>query len=251
MSLFDKLEQDSPRDEQSAELSKKAKPHYHGHRARLKDKFVKSLKNASLNNFDDYELLEMILFAAYIRKDVKPIAKNLLATFGSITAVFTASHERLKAECGLNQAAIVQIKAIFEIFIRLQKASVAAKPILQSWDKLLEYCRSCMGMLDVEQFRVLFLDRKNNLLADEVMQQGTVDQTAVYPREIAKRALELSSSAVILVHNHPSGDPRPSKADIDMTEQIEHSLQVFAIKIHDHLIIAKDKHFSFAGNGLL
>ncbi len=223
------------------------KPHYHGHRKRLKERFLKS---GNSDPIPDYEILEMILFSAYPRQDTKPVAKDLINKFGSIAAVFSADIEQLK-DAKMSEGSIFSLKIINEASLRLLKSKIMEKPVIQSWKALLDYCQAAMGSLTKEQFRIIFLDKKNKMIADEVQQEGTVDQTPVYPREVVKRALELGSSAIILIHNHPSGDPTPSKSDIELTEQIEAGLGSVEIKLHDHLIIAGDKHFSFAGNGLL
>lgn len=193
----------------------------------------------------------MVLFAAKPRGDVKPLAKKLLKQFGSISAAMQASPEQLKAIDGVGDAVVSSLKIIETCCKHLLKEQIFARPIINSWTALLDYCRLSMGSLTIEQFRVLFLNSKNMLIADEVMQTGTIDQTAVYPREILKRALELSAASLILVHNHPSGDPTPSKADIDLTKQLSEAGSTFNIRIHDHLIIAKNKHFSFKGAGLV
>ena len=227
------------------------KPHYHGHRKRLKEKFIKSLKSDTSDQISDYEILEMILFSAYPRQDTKPIAKDLIKKFGSLAEVFSSDAEKMAGEGKLSESVIFALKIIDEAALRLLKRRFVEKTVIQSWKALLDYCHAAMGSLSHEQFRIMFLDKKNNLMADEIQQRGTVDQTPVYPREVVKRALELGASAVILVHNHPSGDCTPSKSDIEMTEHIEAGLKSVDIKLHDHLIIANDKHFSFAGNGLI
>ena len=191
------------------------KPHHHGHRKRLRDRFMKS--GSSL---PDYELLELVLFQAHPRMDVKPLAKDLIAHFGSFADVIAAAPERLAEVKGVGPTVIASLKVVNEAAVRLAGARVKDKPILASWTALIDYCQASMAFGDKEQLRVLFLDKKNRLIADEVLQEGTIDHTPVYPREVAKRALELGSSAIILVHNHPSGDPRPSASDIDMTKTI-------------------------------
>jgi DNA repair protein RadC len=227
------------------------KQHYHGHRKRAKEKFLKSLSANSSHAIADYEILEMILYSAYPRQDTKPIAKDLINKFGSLAGVFAADIEKLQREAKLSEGVIFSLKIINEASLRLLKSKVAEKPVIQSWKALLDYCQAAMSNLTTEQFRIMFLDKKNKLISDEVQQKGTVDQTPVYPREVVKRALELGASAIILVHNHPSGDASPSKADIEITEQIEAGLNAVDIKLHDHLIIAGENHFSFAGNGLV
>ncbi len=226
------------------------KQHYHGHRKRIKERFLKALKAGKADAIPDYEVLEMLLFSAYPRIDTKPVAKELIQKFGSLAAVFSADIKALEQE-DLSENVIFAIKIINESSLRLLKSNIVERSVIQSWKALLDYCQAAMGNISKEQFRILFLDKKHKLIADEIQQEGTVDQTPVYPREVVKRALELSASAVILVHNHPSGDAAPSRSDIELTEQIEAGLTAVDIKLHDHLIIAGDTHFSFAGNGLL
>jgi len=227
------------------------KPHYIGHRGRLKERFLKAMKDGKSSSIPDYELLEIILFSCFPRKDVKPIAKDLLKEFGGLGEIFKSDLERIERSPNVNNSTLTLVKAIDEINLRCLKSKIEEKTLLQSWQALLDYCNIAMGASSKEQFRILFLNQKNYLIADEVQQIGTVDQTPVYPREVVKRALELGASALILVHNHPSGDPKPSRADIEITEQIETALTAINIKLHDHLIIAGEKHFSFAGNGLI
>jgi len=223
------------------------KPHYHGHRQRLREKFI--------NNDDDvladYELLEILLFASSPRSDVKPLAKELLREFGSIRKILAASNEELFKIKGVNQAAISAIKITRVISLRALNEEIEEKTILQSWDSLLDYCRMSMANIKVEQFRIFFLDKKNQLIANELQQEGTIDHTPVYPREVVKRALELGAFALILVHNHPSGDPSPSKEDMIITKKIAQIALPLGIEIHDHLIIGGNKHFSFSSHGLM
>lgn len=222
------------------------KPYHAGHRSRLRARFLKSPEATP-----DYELLEIILFPTRPVGDVKPIAKALLAKFGSLTAVMNApSHELLSVK-HVNQAAVAAIRAVQVASSRLLKAEAASRPVIQSWSALLEYCRHNLGSKPHEEFHVLFLDRKFGLLADEMQQKGTVDHAPVYPREIVKQALELSASGMILVHNHPSGDTTPSKADIDITKQIIAAAKPLGIAVHDHLIIGRKEHYSFKSHGLL
>ncbi|HSK38473.1 MAG TPA: DNA repair protein RadC, partial [Arenibaculum sp.] len=190
-------------------------PHYLGQRSRLRARYIEGGDTA----LQDYELLELILFPALPRRDVKPIAKRLLKELGSLWQVANASPARL-LEAGLGEPAAVTISAIGAVALRMKRQDLMNRPVLSSWQRLLDYCEAAMADNDVEQFRLLFLDRKNRLIADEVQQRGTVDQVAVYPREVIKRALDLGASALILVHNHPSGDPTPSRADIDMTHAV-------------------------------
>ncbi len=223
------------------------KPHYSGHRTRLRQRFLEAGDAA----VQDYELLEMILFAATPRGDTKPLAKSLITHFGSFAEVLTAPLEQLRAVEGVGEAAIGAIKVTQVSAQRLLRHEAASLPIINSWTALLDYCRLKMGSLVVEEFRILFLNHKQMLIADEVQNTGTVNHTIAYPREVIKRALELGASAIILVHNHPSGDPTPSQSDVDMTLQIEKAAKTLSIKLHDHLIIAKDKHFSFKSNALI
>ncbi len=218
-----------------------------GHRARLRQRFLKGNEHA----LADYELLEMVLFAAKPRGDVKPLAKRLIKRFGSFAGVIQAPESTLREMDGVGDAVITSLKIIDVGCRRLLRDQVHERPVINSWTALLDYCTLAMGANTIEEFRVLFLNNKNKLIADEVLQTGTVDHTPVYPREIMKRALEIGASALILVHNHPSGDPTPSKADIDMTRLITDAARPFNIRIHDHLIITRQAHYSFKGSGLL
>ncbi len=193
----------------------------------------------------DYEILEMMLFAANPRGDTKAQAKQLLAEFGSFAKLINADRARLQASPHAGEAAIAAIKLVKEAATRLVRAEVADRPVLSGWQALLDYLQVAMGENAIEQFRILFLDRKNTLIADEVQQQGTVDQTPVYPREVVKRALELHASAIIMVHNHPSGDVRPSRGDIEMTKQVRDAAKPLGIALHDHVIVGRGKHASF------
>lgn len=222
-------------------------PHFHGHRDRLRTRFRE--KGASA--LADYELLEMALFRAIQRGDTKPIAKALLKRFGTLSEVISAPRERLKEIEGVGDRVVDELKIIKALAERTAGEAVRKRTILSSWTALLDYCRTAMAYEEREQFRLLFLDKKNQLLADEVQQTGTVDHTPVYPREVIRRALELSASAVILVHNHPSGDPTPSRADIQMTQTIVEVGKPLGIAVHDHLIIGREGHVSFRGLGLI
>jgi DNA repair protein RadC len=204
------------------------KPHYHGHRERLRERLLAGGADA----LPDYELLEMVLLGAHARRDMKPLAKALLAKFGSFNDVIAATPARLKE-------------------VDFARGEVKRRPALSSWSAVLDYCRTAQAFADVEQFRILFLDKRNQLIADEVQQKGTVDHTPVYPREVVKRALELSATAVVLVHNHPSGDPTPSRADIQMTQQIVDIAKPLGIAVHDHIIVGKDGHASLKGLKLI
>src|SRR3954470_10045428 len=191
-----------------------AAPHYHGHRDRLRARFL----SAGSDALADYELLELILFRAIPQRDVKPLAKDLLKRFGSFNEAVSAPISRLKEVKGLGEDAIKELKSVEAAAQRLARGKVGKRPVLSSWSSVLDYCRTAQAFADKEQFRILFLDKRNQLIADELQQKGTVDHTPVYPREVVKRALELSATALILVHNHPSGDPTPSRADIQMTQ---------------------------------
>ncbi len=218
-------------------------PHYHGHRQRLRDRF----RAAGSDAVSDYELLELVLFRAIPQRDVKPLAKELLEKFGSFGEVIAAPDKRLAEIKGLGEAAITEFKIVAAAAQRLTRDKVKRRTVLSSWSSVLDYCRASMAFADKEQFRVLFLDKRNQLITDEVQQTGTVDHTPVYPREVVKRALELSASAVILVHNHPSGDPTPSQADIQMTKAIVDIAKPLGIAVHDHLIVGKEGHASLKG----
>ncbi len=224
-----------------------ASPHYHGHRERLRTRF----RDAGSEAVTDYELLELLLFRALPRRDVKPLAKALLAKFGSFAEVIAAPPTRLAEVKGLGDSAITEFKLVFAAASRLARGQVTKRPMLSSWSTVLDYCRTAMAFADKEQFRVLFLDKRNQLIADEVQQVGTVDHTPVYPREVVKRALELSATAIILVHNHPSGDPTPSRADIQMTQAIVEVAHSLGISVHDHIIVGKEGHASFKGLKLI
>jgi DNA repair protein RadC len=222
-------------------------PHYHGHRERLRERFF----NAGSEALSDYELLEMALFAAIPRRDTKPLAKELLKTFGSFTEVIHAPVARLREVKGIKDASINQLKLLAAASSRAAKREIARKTALSSWNEVIDYCRSSMAFADKEQFRLLFLDKRNQLIADEIQQTGTVDHTPVYPREVIKRALELSATALILVHNHPSGDPTPSQADIQMTKAIVQIATPLGISVHDHIIVGKNGHASLKGMRLI
>lgn len=226
---------------------KPAKPHWQGHRDRLRGKLIRR----GVSALDDYELLEILLFAFIPRRDVKPVAKALLQQFGSISAVLAADPKDLQSIPGIGETAAAYLHATREITARASREAITAKPLISSWAALLAYVRRQLQHETREQFRVLFLDRKNQLIDDELMGQGTVDHAPVYPREIARRALELSASALILVHNHPSGDPTPSRTDIDLTREIIDALAPFDIRVHDHLIAAKQGVTSFKTEGLI
>ncbi|MGI6247154.1 MAG: RadC family protein [Pseudochelatococcus sp.] len=222
-------------------------PHFHGHRDRLRARF----RDAGADALADYELLELVLFRAIPRRDVKPIAKDLIRRFGSFAEVLSAP-ERLLAETeGIGPGVVTDLKLIEAAARRLTRGAVAGRSVLDSWTAVLDYCRTAMAFAPKEHFRVLFLDKRNQLIADEEQQRGTVDHTPVYPREVVKRALELSASAVILVHNHPSGDPTPSAADIRMTREIVDIATPLGIAVHDHIIVGRKGHASLRGLGIM
>jgi DNA repair protein RadC len=222
-------------------------PHYHGHRERLRERF----HSAGPEALSDYELLEMALFPALPRRDTKPLAKSLLKAFGSFAEVIHAPVARLREIDGIGDASINQLKLIAAAASRVAKGEVKQRTALSSWNDVIDYCRTSMAFADKEQFRLLFLDKRNRLIADEVQQTGTVDHTPVYPREVIKRALELSATALILVHNHPSGDPTPSQADIQMTKAIIDIATPLGISVHDHIIVGKGGHASLKGMRLI
>src|SRR6266576_2554483 len=222
-------------------------PHYHGHRERLRERFY----GAGPEALSDYELLEMALFPALPRRDTKPLAKTLRKTFGSFAEVIHAPVARLREIDGIGDAAINELKLIAATASRVAKGQLKQRTLLSSWNDVIDYCRTSMAFSDKEQFRILFLDKRNQLIADEVQQTGTVDHTPVYPREVVKRALELSATAVVLVHNHPSGDPTPSRADIAMTKSIVEVARPLGIEVHDHIIVGKDGHASLKGLKLI
>lgn len=218
-----------------------AAPLHAGHRQRLRDRFRKGGADA----LPDYELLELILFRALPRRDTKALAKNLIARFGSFAEVVTAPEPRLKEIEGAGDAVVTELKLVRAAALRLMRSEIMQRPALSSWAQVLDYLRAAQGFEHREQFRILFLDKKNHLIADEVQQQGTIDHTPVYVREVVKRALELSATAIVLVHNHPSGDPTPSRADIDMTKQIVAAAKPLGVAVHDHIIVGRDGHASF------
>ena len=226
---------------------KKLPSYIEGHRARLRERFVAGGPDA----MPDYELLELLLFRTFRRGDVKPVANRLLETFGDINRVLSAPVDRLAEVSGVNRATALDLKIIEATAQRLSRARLLNNPTLSSWDALLDYCHTTMSHRDTEQFRILFLNRKNMLIADEAQAKGTVDHVPVYPREVVKRALELNASALILVHNHPSGDPTPSRADIEMTNQIEQAAKAVGVVLHDHVIVGKELDTSFRATGLL
>lgn len=223
------------------------RPHFWGHRQRLRDRFLAGADEA----LPDYELLELVLFFAIPRIDTKPLAKQLLERFGSLAAVVNATPEQLAEFERIDHFAVTLFKTLRAFATRLVREDLAEKPALDNWDKLIAYLRATMAHRMVEQFRLLFLDRRNVLIADEVQHQGTIDHTPVYPREVVKRALALDASALVMVHNHPSNHPAPSKPDIEMTRQVREALEKVGVVLHDHLIISRRGHSSFRQMGLL
>lgn len=221
-------------------------PHYHGHRRRVRERVMR----AGAEMLEDYELLELLLFYSIERIDTKPLAKRLLDRFGTLGDVFAAEAVQLR-EFDIDQRTLVLFKASREAGRRLVERKVKDMPVLTNWQQLIDYCHAALAHEKTEQFRILFLDRKNVLIADEVQQRGTIDHTPVYPREVVKRALTLNAAALILVHNHPSGDPKPSRDDIEMTREVKAAAAALGIAIHDHLVIGRKGHASFRSLGLL
>lgn len=233
--------------EKKTAKSDKQPSYIRDHRKRLRERFLIGGALA----MPDYELLELVLFRAIPRRDVKPLARLLLETFGDFNRTISASKERLSAINGVGDAVVTELKIVEAASHRLARARVMQKNVISSWDAIIDYCHTTMAHRETEQFRILFLDRKNTLIADEEQARGTVDHVPVYPREVVKRALELNASALILVHNHPSGDPTPSDADITMTEQINQAAKALGLVLHDHLIIGKSQELSFRAVGYL
>jgi len=223
------------------------KPHYHQHRDRLRERFQLGGADA----LPDYELLELYLFNSIPRQDVKPIAKRLIDRFGSFAAAIAAPIDQLEEVKGIGPKTALDLKIITAAATRLGQQTVMEKPVLSSWSALMNYCRSAMQFEAKEQFRVLFLDKKNRLIKDEVLGRGTVDRAPVYPREVIKRALDLNSTAIILAHNHPSGDPTPSQSDIDMTQKIVEAGKTIGVVVHDHIIIGRNDIVSFKTLGIM
>ncbi|GAB5511031.1 MAG: DNA repair protein RadC [Hyphomicrobiales bacterium] len=223
------------------------KPHFHGHRERLRARF----KDGGADALADYEMLELLLFRSIPRRDTKQLAKGMIARFGSLSDVLSAPHDRLCEVPGVKSATAVDLSLVRAAADALTLGRVAGKEVLSSWSQVLDYCRTSMAFGAIEQFRILFLDKKNQLLRDELQQSGTIDHTPVYPREVVKRALELEASALILVHNHPSGDPTPSRADISMTNAIAKAAEPLGVVVHDHVIVARQGHASLRALGLI
>ncbi|HVY20546.1 MAG TPA: DNA repair protein RadC [Bauldia sp.] len=222
-------------------------PHFLGHRERLKARF----RDNGAGAFADYEFLELLLFQVVPRRDTKPLAKALLAKFHTFSEVLAAPEGQLREVEGVGDAIVHHFKLVKAAVERFTKSEMAGRTLLDSWKSVIDYCRTAMAYEPIEQFRILFLNKRNQLIADEVQQRGTVDHTPVYPREVVKRALELSATAVILVHNHPSGDPTPSSADIQMTKQLVDVAKPLGIMVHDHIIVGRGGHASFRGLRLI
>jgi DNA repair protein RadC len=242
----------SPRRSRSAaaappEPALNEKPHYHGHRERLRERLLE----AGAEALADYELLEFLLYDAQARLDTKPLAKALIDRFGSFAAVMGADKEALMDVPGIREASAARLLAVRSAGLRMLRAEVQRRPVIGSWQALIDYCTAASGYAANEEFRLLFLDKKNALIADEQQQRGTVDHTPVYPREVVKRALALGASAIIMIHNHPSGDTTPSRADIDMTRIVAKALTAVGIALHDHVVIGRGRHSSFKTLGLL
>ncbi len=222
-------------------------PHYHGHRDRLRARFAE----AGGDGLPDYELLELVLFRSIPRRDVKPLAKELIRRFGTFAEVLSAPAHRLAEVEGVGEGVVLDLKHVEASARRIARGAVAKRPVLSSWSAVIDYCRTAMAFAEREQFRLLFLDKRNALIADEVQGSGTVDHTPVYPREVVRRALELSACALILVHNHPSGDPTPSPADVRMTREIIDAAKPLGISVHDHIIVGREGHASLKGLRLI
>ena len=231
----------------SAEKDITKEPHYKGHRQRLRERFL----NNGADALQDYELLEMFLFMAIPRRDVKPLATALLAQFGSLPEIMAASPKALTSINGISENTAAALKATEALAARMLRQDLEGKPVLNNWSRLMDYCHATMAHETKEHFRILFLNKKNELIADEIQGSGTVDHTPVYAREVMKRSLELGATAIILMHNHPSGDAKPSQADIDMTHKIIRAAEPFNITIHDHIIIARSGYTSMKNEGLI
>ncbi len=223
------------------------KPHYHGHRARLRQRLL----DGGADALPDYELLELVLFLAQPRRDMKPLAKRLLDRFGGFDAVITASPRDLRAVDGAGDAVVGALKTVQAAALRLSRAQVLDREVIGSWDALVDYCTAAMAREKTEQLRLLFLDKKNALIEEEIHAVGTIDHTPLYPREVMRRALEIGAAALILVHNHPSGDPTPSEADIAMTRSVQEAASALGIALHDHVIVGRNTYVSFRSEGLL
>lgn len=231
----------------SPSLKTEVTPHYQGHRQRLKDKF----NTVGADAFADYELLELLLFQIIPRTDTKPLAKALLEKFGSLLAILSAPEHQLKEIKGVGDSVTHALKVHHALLSRALKKDIHGKCVLQSWQQVIDYCALSMSYDDKEQLRILYLDQKNQVLCDEIQQRGTVNHTPIYPREVMKRALEVGASGLILVHNHPSGDPTPSRSDIDLTLKVQRIGTDLGIKLHDHVIIGKGRHCSLKSLGII
>ena len=231
----------------SGEADSEPPPHYAGHRERLRQRFLAT----GPDGLQDYELLELLLFPVIPRRDVKPLAKDLIRELGGFWAVVTASPERLRRVANFSDTVIAALTVVGAAALRATRQQVMKKPVLAGWEALVAYCQAAMAHQPTEQLRLLFLDRKNTLIADEVQQKGTIDHTPAYPREIVKRALELGAHAIILVHNHPTGDPSPSRDDIHVTKEIARAASALGLVLHDHLIVGRGQTTSFKALGLL
>jgi len=222
-------------------------PHYKGHRQRLRQRFV----DGGADALQDYELLELFLFMAIPRKDVKPLAKDLLKRFGSLPALLSAPLHELTKVSGISENTAIALQAVAATSTRMLKQELMQRPVLNNWSRLMDYCQATMAHETKEHFRILFLNKKNEMIADEVQGSGTVDHTPAYPREIMKRALDLGATAMILIHNHPSGDPKPSQADVDVTRNIMRAAEPFNIVIHDHIVVSRNGYSSLKNMGLM
>lgn len=223
------------------------KPHYHGHRQRLKERFL----NTNGDGLADYELLELLLGMSIARRDVKPLAKELLRRFQGLSGVFNATPAQLQETNGIGESAAISLNVVRRAAIALLAEKSKEAPVMRNWENVISYCHAAMSHGKQEQLRLIFLNAKNKIIADEVQQTGTVNQTPIYPREVVKRALEIGASAVIMVHNHPSGDPTPSKADIELTEAVRKALALVDIQLHDHLVVGREGHSSLREMGLI
>lgn len=229
------------------DLDSRATPGAEGHRARMRHRLL----TAGPDALADHEMLEMLLFIALPRRDTKDIARRLIARFGSFPAAIAATPNDLRGVEGVGDAGVAALKLAHAAAVRLLRAEVIDRPVLSNWDKLMAYLNAVMAREKIEQFRILFLDNRNRLIADEAQSRGTVNHTPVYPREVVKRALELHATALILVHNHPSGDPAPSRDDVAMTNDIVEAARVLSVTVHDHIIVGNGRWLSFRQEGLL
>ncbi len=241
------MAKDEPEQQHALWEASSSLPSHTGHRERLRERFQRGGADA----MPDYELLELVLFNAIPRRDVKPLAKQLIARFGHFAEVVSAPEPRLREITGVSDRVVFELKLVRSAALRLMQGQIMERPVLSSWERVVDYCRAAMAYAEREQFRILFLDKKNRLIADEVQGEGTVDHTPVYIREVVKRALELSASAIILVHNHPSGDPTPSRADIDMTKLVVDAAKPLGVLVHDHIIVGRERVASLKGLRLM